>query len=144
MKRLTSSLLIGLGLALGISNGSFLAQPTEEFQTFTEWCENKNQLPQETQHTIEVLLEDVFLMAAIFKFNLINKSLFLLYDRTNKKLYDFSSQSSFKTPVLTSMPAFLRRSIPLPSTASNGSVEPITTRGICFSTIRSAQGGVLP
>lgn len=53
-------------------------------QSLTEW------------QAIEVLLEDVFLMAAVFKFNLINKSLFLLYDRTNKKLYDFSSQSSFK------------------------------------------------
>ena len=57
MKRLTSSLLIGLGLALGISNGSLLAQPTAEFKTFTEWCEKKNQLAEETQHTIEVLLE---------------------------------------------------------------------------------------
>ncbi|EAW37003.1 leucine-rich repeat domain-containing protein [Lyngbya sp. PCC 8106] len=57
MKRLTSSLLIGLGLALGISNGSLLAQPTAEFKTFVEWCENKAQLAGETQHTIEVLLE---------------------------------------------------------------------------------------
>ncbi|XFA98706.1 hypothetical protein ACAG96_07500 [Candidatus Izemoplasma sp. B36] len=53
-------------------------------QSLTEW------------QAVEVLLEDVFLMAAVFKFNLINKSLFLLYDRKNKKLYDFSSQSSFK------------------------------------------------
>ena len=57
MKRLTSSLLIGLVLTLGISNGYLLAQPPTEFKTFAQWCENQNQLGEETKHTIEVLLQ---------------------------------------------------------------------------------------
>ncbi|MFM6396708.1 leucine-rich repeat domain-containing protein, partial [Planktothrix sp.] len=57
MKRLTSSLLIGLALTLGISNSPLLAQPSAEFKTFAEWCDNQNQLGEETKHTIEVLLE---------------------------------------------------------------------------------------
>ncbi|MFM6205814.1 leucine-rich repeat domain-containing protein, partial [Planktothrix sp.] len=57
MKKITSSLLIGLALTLGISNGSLLAQPSPQFKTFAEWCKNQNQLGEETKHTIEVLLK---------------------------------------------------------------------------------------
>lgn len=54
-----------------------------------------NQLLTEWQ-AVEVLLEDIFLIAAVFKFSLMNKSLLLVYDRKKSKLYDFSSQSSLK------------------------------------------------
>ena len=52
--------------------------------------------------------------------------------------------SSSKTPTVTSMPALRSFSMPLPATWENGSMQPITTLGILFSIIRSAQGGVFP
>ena len=52
--------------------------------------------------------------------------------------------SSSNTPTVTSIPALRSFSIPLPATRENGSMQPITTLGIFFSIIRSAQGGVFP
>ena len=47
-------------------------------------------------------------------------------------------------PTVTSIPFFLRISIPLPATLGLGSIEPITTFLIPVSTICSAHDPVLP
>ncbi len=54
-----------------------------------------NQLLTEWQ-AIEISGKDIFMIVAVFKFNIVNKSLFLVYDKVNDKLYDFSSDSKFK------------------------------------------------
>ena len=48
------------------------------------------------------------------------------------------------TPTVTSRPASFNFCIPRPATLEKGSWQPITMRGICFSIIKSAQGGVFP
>lgn len=52
-------------------------------QLLTEW------------QAVEVLTDDYFLLVAVLKFSVLNKSLFLLYDRNNDILHDFSSSSKF-------------------------------------------------
>lgn len=53
-------------------------------------------------------------------------------------LYKFAALLS-RTPTMTSRPAFRNFWMPLPATLENGSWQPITILGICFSMIRSAQ-----
>lgn len=64
--------------------------PRKNFQKFLN-----NRLLTEWQ-AVEVLGDDIFIIIAIYKFNLINKSLFLVYDTKKDELFDFSSNSSFK------------------------------------------------
>ena len=44
-------------LTLGLYTPKVTAAPTKTPKTFTEWCEQKANLPKETKHTVEVLLE---------------------------------------------------------------------------------------
>ena len=52
--------------------------------------------------------------------------------------------SSSSTPTITSRPASFSFCMPRPATLEKGSWQPMTIRGICFSIIKSAQGGVFP
>ena len=52
--------------------------------------------------------------------------------------------SSSITPTVTSTPASRNFRMPRPSTLANESRQPTTTRGMPFSIMRSAQGGVRP
>ena len=71
------SKLIGFALTLGISNNSLLAQPSAQFKTFAEWCENQNQLGEETKRTIEVLLQVAETTDRKYSLYLINQSVIL-------------------------------------------------------------------
>jgi len=44
-------------LTLGLYTAKVTAAPTKTPKTFTEWCEQKGSLPEETRHTVEVLLK---------------------------------------------------------------------------------------
>lgn len=64
--------------------------PRKKLQTFLN-----NQLLTEWQ-AVEVLGDDLFMIVAVYKFNLINKSLFLVYERNTGNLIDFSSNTMFR------------------------------------------------
>jgi internalin A len=44
-------------LTLGLYTFKIMVAPVKTSKTFTEWCEQKGSLPQETRHTVEVLLK---------------------------------------------------------------------------------------
>jgi internalin A len=44
-------------LTLGLYTPKVTAAPAQTPKTFTEWCEQKGSLPEETRHTVEVLLK---------------------------------------------------------------------------------------
>lgn len=69
---------------------NFRDHPRKRFQNYLN-----NQLLTEWQ-AVEILGDDIFMIVAIYKFNLINKSLFLVYERETGNLIDFSSNTLFK------------------------------------------------
>lgn len=71
-------------------NLNFRDHPRKSFQKLLN-----NQLLTEWQ-AVEVLGDNIFIIVAVYKFNLINKSLFLVYDKENDILHDFCSNTLFK------------------------------------------------
>lgn len=60
------SQFFGLGLAMSLKYctlpnwlNAAPSQSTNEFTTFAEWCLNQNNLSEGTQHTIQILLQQV-------------------------------------------------------------------------------------
>jgi hypothetical protein len=61
-----------------------------------------NKLSLTEWQAIEVLHEDIFVIAAVFKFGLMNRSLFILYDRNTREVHDYSSVSFIKNKSVVS------------------------------------------
>ena len=62
MKRAIIMGLLTVLLVMGVGCAGLLSQDkisTDTFETFTDWCHHRGQLPQEARHTVRTLLEKV-------------------------------------------------------------------------------------